>query len=143
MWQVYRLTLAIMLPLLTVVAGCGGLTNPELTRVTGLVTFEGKPVGPGTVGFVPTDPAGSSASGTIEKNGKFKMSVFNPGDGALPGTYKVAITVVKEPAHPDEKGNVVPASYLSPDRYMNPDTSGFTITVEKSKPQNVTFELKP
>jgi hypothetical protein len=143
MVPVKRIILIALFPLLSIVAGCGGSTGPELTRITGLVTFDGKPVGPGTVGFVPIDPLGSPASGTIEKNGKFKMSVFNPGDGALPGSYKVAVTVVKEPAHGDDKGNLFPPTFLSPERYMNPDTSGFTITVEKRKPQDVKFELKP
>jgi hypothetical protein len=139
-----RITLITLFSLLgIVVAGCSGPKGPELTRITGVVTFEGKPVGPGTVAFLPSDPTGSPASGTIEKNGTFKMSMFNPGDGALPGSYKVAVTVIKEPVHGDEKGNLFPATFLSPERYMNPETSGFTITVEKRKPQDVKFELKP
>ncbi len=129
--------------LLLGIVGCGGPTGPELTPITGVVTFEGKPVGPGTVAFVPTDGTGNPASGTIESSGRFKMSVYKPGDGVLPGTYKVSVTVIKEPAHGDDKGNLFPPTYLSPERYMNPDTSGFNVTVEKRKPQDLKFDLKP
>lgn len=138
-----RCSLLAVWILILAVSGCGGGAGPGLSLVSGLVTFEGKPVGPGTVAFLPVDPKGNPASGTIEKNGRFKMSVYNPGDGVIPGEYKVAVTVVKEPAHADDKGNLIPPTYLSPDRYMNPETSGFKVTVEKSKSQDLKFDLKP
>lgn len=125
------------------IVGCGGPAGPELTPISGTVTFEGKPVGPGTVAFVPLDGNGNPASGTIDTSGRFKMSVYNPGDGVLPGSYKVSVTVVKEPAHGDDKGNLYPPTFLSPERYMNPDSSGFNVTVEKRKPQDLKFDLKP
>ena len=114
-----------------------------MSTVSGLVTLEGEPVGPGTVAFAPVDPTGVLASGNIDEDGKFTMSTSNPGDGVRPGEYRVSITVVKEPAHGDDKGNIIPATYLSAERYMNPATSGFTATVEAGKPLVVTFDLAP
>jgi hypothetical protein len=95
------------------------------------------------VAFVPTDGTSNPASGTIDNSGNFKMSVYKPGDGVLPGSYKVAVTVVKEPAHGDDQGNLYPPTYLSPERYMNPDTSGITVTVESRKSQRLKFDLQP
>lgn len=124
-------------------SGCGGPSGPDLTPVSGTVTYEGKPVGPGTVAFVPTDANTNPASGNIDASGNFKMSVYKPGDGVFPGTYKVSVTVEKEPAHGDAQGNLYPPTYLSPERYMNPDTSGFTVTVESRKSQHLKFDLLP
>lgn len=124
-------------------AGCGGSTGPGLTAVSGTVTFDGKPAGPGTVAFIPSDGGTNPATGNIDKNGQFTMSVHKPGDGVLPGAYQVSVTIEKEAAHGDAKGNLYPATYLSPEKYMNPATSGFTVTVEKGKPLVVKFDLLP
>lgn len=123
------------------IAGCGGDSN--LTKVSGTVTMDGEPVGPGTVAFAPVDPTGVLASGNVDEEGKFVMSTSNPGDGVRPGEYRVSITIVKEPAHGDARGNIIPATYLTPERYMNPATSGFTATVEAGKSLDVNYDLKP
>jgi hypothetical protein len=123
------------------ISGCSS-TGLGMTAVSGTVTLDGKPVGPGTVAFAPTDGSGNTATGNVDQSGRFEMSVRKPGDGVLPGSYKVAVTIVDKPAHGDEKGNLIPPTYLSPDKYMNPETSGFTITVEKDKSQSVKFEMK-
>lgn len=134
---------ATIAALCTLTSGCGSATGPGMSPVSGKVTFKGEGVGPGTVAFVPADPAGNPATGNIDKSGNFQMSVHKPGDGVLPGTYKVAISVEKTPAYGDEKGNLFPPTYLSPERYMNPETSGFTVTVEKGKSQTVKFDMQP
>ncbi|MDB5337789.1 MAG: hypothetical protein JWN70_3408 [Planctomycetaceae bacterium] len=129
--------------MIALVTGCGSSTGPGLTPVSGTVTFNGKPAGPGTVAFVPTDGGSNAASGNIDKNGNFTMSLFNPGDGVKPGSYQVSVTIEKEAAHGDAKGNLYPTTYLSPARYMNPATSGFTVTVEKGKSLVVKYDLVP
>lgn len=129
--------------LLVGLAGCGSATGPGMTAVSGTVTLNGEPVGPGTVAFIPSDGTGNPATGNVDESGKFQMSVHKPGDGVPPGTYKVTVTIEKTPAYGDEKGNLFPPTYLSPEKYMNPETSGFAITVEKNKPATVTFDMKP
>ena len=92
---------------------------------------------------MPLDQSGALASGNIDEEGKFTMSTSNPGDGVKPGEYQVAITVEKEPAHGDEHGNLVPTTFLTPERYMNPATSGITATVDAGKALVVTYDIKP
>lgn len=122
-------------------AGCGS-TAPGNSAVSGTVTFDAKPAGPGTVTFVPTDGSGNTATGNVDNSGYFEMSLHKPGDGVKPGTYKVAVTIIKTPAHGDDKGNLFPPTYLSPEKYMNADTSGFTVTVEPGKSSKVKFDMQ-
>lgn len=136
------LTCVVLTGLLAVLLqGCSG-AGPGMSTVSGTVKMSGEPVGPGTVAFVPTG-AGNPATGNVDDFGKFTMSTNKPGDGVPPGTYKVAVTIIKTPAHGDEKGNLFPATYLTPEKYMNAETSGLTVTVDAGKSQTVDFDLKP
>src|SRR5262245_2822865 len=72
--------------------GCG--PNDGLgTRlpVSGNVTYNGEAVPQGSLTFVPENPGGHTATGSIE-NGRYRLTTFTPGDGAFPGKYLVAIT---------------------------------------------------
>ena len=77
-------------------AGCGSRTAP----VEGVVVYADAPDTPATdlAGYVITsesdgaDGKPASATGTVEADGKFRMSTFKEGDGALRGKQKVAIT---------------------------------------------------
>ena len=66
--------------------GCGG----KPLGIKGKVTRDGQPVAGATVDFVPED-AGRPAVGTTDKDGKFSLSTYKPGDGALRGEYRVVI----------------------------------------------------
>jgi hypothetical protein len=70
---------------------CGCQGRP--TKVEGIVTLDGKPVEGATVTFLPKDGSGRSASGLTGSDGVFHLTTFNTGDGALPGTYKVTVTI--------------------------------------------------
>lgn len=73
-------------------AGCG---RPRPVPVKGTVTLDGKPLSGATVAFSPLDPAGHAATGATADDGSFRLTTYEPGDGALPGEYKVI--VVQEP----------------------------------------------
>jgi len=86
-----RILLALVLAgSLPVLAGCGG---PKLVPVTGVVTFDGKPVEGATVTFVSEDGK-NSFSGSTDASGKYSLQEGEK-VGALPGAYKVL--VVKNP----------------------------------------------
>ena len=69
--------------------GCG---HSNLTPVEGVVTLDGKPLSGTTVSFMPTGE-GRPATGQTDADGKFRLTTFTTYDGALPGEYKVVITV--------------------------------------------------
>src|SRR5262249_28892104 len=83
------LVVAAMVP----VVGCGGATVKPI-KVEGVVTLDGQPLPGATVSFLPNE-GGRTASGRSDADGSFRLTTFNTDDGALPGEYKVIVTVVK------------------------------------------------
>lgn len=80
--------------------GCGGSGNP-VAPVQGVVTLDGKPVAEMVVTFTPVpgktesvgdvNEPGKSATGSTDASGKFNLSTYERGDGALVGEHKVSI----------------------------------------------------
>ena len=131
--------------LLLVVIGCGDPTGLEKRYpVSGTVTYNGQPVPKGNVYFVPVDPKGRSASGSIEQDGSYRLTTAAEGDGALPGEYKVAVIaqdidmteVLKEAGGGAGRQSETfrkatqQAKSLIPKKYSDPETSGLRKTVE-------------
>ena len=82
--------LLLILGSLALACGC----NSGRQTVTGKVTYnDGDPVTAGTVIAEATiDGKIVAIQGNIESDGTFRMGGASPGDGALPGSYKVLIT---------------------------------------------------
>jgi hypothetical protein len=76
---------------LTLVAGCSddGFGRRRYS-VHGTVTYKGEKLAKGQIAFVPEAQDGQAASGQIE-DGYYSLSTLTPGDGALPGKYKVTV----------------------------------------------------
>src|SRR5262249_35449247 len=74
-----------------------GRSGPEMARVTGTVTYQGKPVTKGTVSFVATDPGRRNATGQLDAQGYYRLQTEEPGDGAEVGDYDVALYSHAEP----------------------------------------------
>ena len=137
------------------VLGCGDPSGlPKRYPVSGTVTYQGKPVEKGRINFIPTQADGRAAGGEIE-NGEYSLTTAEPGDGAIPGSYKVTIiavevdtTKLKEIAkggqfHHDKAfaKAVRTAKKLVPSKYQLPDTSGLTAEVKAQTNSGVNFEL--
>ncbi len=75
--------------------GCGG--DPlQKVKVQGTVTFDGGPCpGPGRVTFSPQKVADGFpmriGRGKFQVDGKYQATSFQPGDGLVPGTYRVGV----------------------------------------------------
>jgi hypothetical protein len=54
--------------------------------------MDGKALEGAQVTFLPETGTGLSASALTDKDGKFKLTTRNTGDGAEPGTYMVTVT---------------------------------------------------
>ncbi len=80
-----------------VLAGCGGETLPTTARARGVVTYKGAPVEGARVMFHPVDGGARTSYGTTDASGKFELSTFGTGDGALIGRHKVTITKAEMP----------------------------------------------
>ena len=78
------------LPVLFAFAGCGNGDNTKIARVTGTVTYKGKPVKNVTVNFMPPD--GRPSWGKTDSDGKFEMVYDDTRKGVKLGSNKVWIT---------------------------------------------------
>ena len=118
------------------VSGCGGSNRPSTQPVSGVVTMDGKPVPGATVVFHPVDTAvGVSALGTADGGGRYTLTTYDTGDGAVAAAYKVTVSHVagddvSDDVDLDEVGdaydemmaegdtpegeNALPAAYASP-----------------------------
>ncbi|WZO98714.1 hypothetical protein EP7_000302 [Isosphaeraceae bacterium EP7] len=138
-----RITLGLGLLFGTLAAGCGS-DGPTMGRVSGTVTvIDGEPLSKGTVTFIATDTTRPNATGTIGDGGYYTLQTTEPGDGAVVGDYKVAISDVDStqlntalPGMPVK----VPKSAIAK-TYSDPDKSGLTATVEAGS-NTKNFEVK-
>jgi len=83
--------------LLVVLIAAAGCEKRGTVPLHGTVTLDGRPLGRATVYFIAQNPGGRDALGSTDADGVFHLSTFQPGDGALPGSYKVVV----RPAQPD------------------------------------------
>lgn len=112
--------------------GCGTQTVFPVSGT--LVDTEGKPITEmkgGAVEFEALDGK-SSANGSIDDQGKFRLTSKTPGDGAEVGKYRVVVT--RPYVGPE---NPVPHVILP--KYEKHESSGLEVTVE---PKNNVIELK-
>jgi hypothetical protein len=102
----------LALVLLGSLIGCGSDNGLNLGRVRGKITYKGEPVGFGDILFFPDDAKGTvgpGASATLKTDGTYVVSTEQPGDGAIVGFHKIAVTGLDpEPVHqsgPNPKTN--------------------------------------
>ncbi len=148
----HRLVIAsVALVCPAIVIGCSGgpaanPNRPATVAVSGTVTYNGQPVDGATVTFLPQKPDGTGASGLTDAAGKFTLTAFAPGDGAVPGSYLVTVikTEVAGGGAVQEDSEATPAAHKSllPEKYGNPQGSGFTADVKEGDKNEFTFELK-
>jgi len=112
--------------------------------VSGTVTYKDKPLPKGSINFVPVDPAtGRAASGSVA-DGAYTLMTQEPGDGALPGKYKVTVSAVevdlskasdkaKSAGRMIDQADIAKAkrTNLVPTKYLTPETSGLTAEVRE------------
>jgi len=111
-----------------------------MARVSGKVTYQGKPVPKGTVSFVSTDPGRRNATGQLDQNGNYRLQTEEPDDGAELGDYQVTLYSHEEPILDYRPKVPVKAQRLVPQKYEDPKTSGLKRTV-KSGSNTFDFEL--
>lgn len=75
---------------LLTLSGCGRGDYPEMARVTGTVTYKGKPVPNMMVNFMPTE--GRPSWGKTDSSGKYEMIYDSDYKGVKMGHHKVYIT---------------------------------------------------
>jgi hypothetical protein len=130
----HALSTLVLAGLLLGVIGCG----PKLYPVHGTVTYpDDKPVTEGLVVFESKDREKPiTARGEIQSNGSFDIGTFRPGDGALPGKYRVLVAPKLDPNAVDKPNKKLPFNA----RYAEFKTSELEFTVTAAGPNE--FPIK-
>jgi hypothetical protein len=103
-----------------------GKTYPVSGKV---VLSNGKPLTAGRVVLVPEELTGAPSSGEITTDGQFHLTTKSPGDGAVPGRYRVRV-------EPGPSSDRKPKKPPFPAKYLDEDSSHIVITV-KDEPNSL------
>jgi hypothetical protein len=127
---------------LTAGSGCG---RSDMGRVSGVVTYRSKPVADAVVTFRPQNRP--VATGRTDAAGRYRLSTYTAGDGAVRGENRVAITpwipgpnLFPEPGQPPPPW-VDPKRDDIPEKFRQEATSGLTVEVVSRKQNEFSFEL--
>lgn len=142
------------------VAGCSGRSQdkytrarPPLHRVTGTVSEKGAPLAGAKVTF--KGRGGSIAGerdymayGWTDRNGRFTLTTFRDGDGAVAGPQRVTVEKIERevlPLPPNFEPGMDPptrTNSLLPARYRNFETSGLEAEVSANSRNDFTFVIE-
>lgn len=110
------------------VIGCS--QSPYSSTVSGTVTLDGAPIGPGVIQFLPSGQGGNPATGTIQVDGSYELKTSNA-VGLNPGEYKVTIAVYDQPeVAPGERAAPGSAPLRTPEKYLSSTTTDLQFTVQ-------------
>lgn len=110
---------ALLLSLaLCTLTGCND--GPQIVPVSGQVTIDGKPLTYGTVMFVNT--GSRPASGRLDSEGRFQLSCFEEGDGAIVGRHRVSVMAIESMGEHANK-------WHAPQNYANERTSNIEFDI--------------
>jgi hypothetical protein len=139
-WRVRNIWLLVIL-----VGGAGCSNGPKLYPVHGKVVYpDGSPMLGGAIMFEPVENSLNVMSqGTIDNDtGKFMLTTYTPGDGAMIGRHRVIIrgrrsNPKSEVVDPTTIGQIHP-------RFTDFATSGLEFTIEPKKNEFIiTIEKAP
>ncbi|MDZ4689060.1 MAG: hypothetical protein SH850_28630 [Planctomycetaceae bacterium] len=119
-----------------------------MAKVTGRITFNGQPLPQAKISFIPLGEKLRPAMGTTDEQGRYVLTTYDPGDGAVIAKHRVAVQARaaftgKVPSHlggayleeQEDKGEP-----LIPMKYFSPETSELQADVVKSR-SDLDFEL--
>jgi hypothetical protein len=151
------LTCALLLLILVAIwiPGLGGsATGLKPSRVTGRVTYQGRPLTTGTLIFMPSDRRGNDwAAAQIESDGRFALSSQQAREELPAGRYSMFFVFRPEDSSAtklqinrradDEEASdhLADPTPPIPVRYTNPETSGLWIDLAKG-PNRIEIDLR-
>ena len=130
--------------MLALVLVCACTKSPPLYKVKGKASYRGKALTTGTVAFHHTDARSPMVTGDIHADGTFELTTKRPGDGAVPGEYRVTVTSMLpgkgvEGVDQDYR----PPQPLIPLRFMRLDETPLKATIEPKDSNEIHLSLSP
>lgn len=133
-----RVVATFLIGLLLLLSGCGD-GRPKRFAVTGEVTYRGQPVKDAQIMFMPK--GGRPAIGVTDAEGRFAVTSFSVGDGAVCGEHIVCISKGVADPHSDPKLPYARTIPLLPPRYESYASSPLKATVTASGPNEFHFDV--
>lgn len=131
---------------LSLLAGCGP-DRPATAPLTGQVTLDGRPLAGAALIFSPV-AGGRPAQAVTDADGRYQAWTFEPGDGALLGEHRVAVSLVKTTGAQATADGLEGATSgpirtesLIPAQYSRVETSGLTAQVAAGEKNAADFAL--
>lgn len=123
--------------------------GPKVVRVNGRVLYKGQPLAEAIVTFSNAE-ANIAAYGQSGADGRFKLTTFERGDGAVPGKHQVSVRKVRiiDPNPPgfnpftDGEAKPVKEVWLIPKHYASLRTSKLTADVAEEGENDIVLELE-
>ncbi len=141
------------LGILIFLTGCGSGEMP-LGRVSGTVTLDGQPVSGGIIHFMPQ--SGPAATGVIDASGRYNLTTYSEGDGAVIGSHTIYFAPNSDDSHMEGYSEAdyaankpppeAPQAKFLPKRYLTPSSSGLSREVAVGSndfPLQLTTESQP
>ena len=143
-------------------AGCGGSSGdkwmkdlPPTVDATGVILMDGNPLEGAAIVLAPADdPEGHAAMALSGSGGYFKLKAFPSKDGAVAGSYQVAVTRSEEAAanvkamnwgedaaHAEASPATTTQKNSLPEQYADPVKSGLTLTIPEDGTSDLKIEL--
>lgn len=122
-WQ-----LAAAFAAVVAIVGCNRETRVPVFPVSGKVTFQGRPPVGALVVLAPVNGSGTDGvapTATVQNDGSFSITSYEPGDGAPDGDY---VATVQWYRYSKELGG--PGPNVIPAKYANARTSPFKVSVK-------------
>jgi hypothetical protein len=135
----------IVVPAILIAAsGCANDQKP-LAPVSGIVTFNGKPLANGSVSFQPIAPPGSNIAGKgseamCDENGHFQLQTIEDKPGAVVGEHRVRIFGPKNRQIAPSDDSSSGGAEIIPRRYNFETTLTFTVPPEGTDKANFDLE---
>jgi hypothetical protein len=132
------------LTLMLCAAGCG---NPsyEVVKVHGTVTYKGQPLTRGDISFIPVQVEGDTMRrmgvSAINEQGEYVLNSFKPGDGVIPGEYKVIISSRDKASTEASDEEVAARKWYAPKVYSDVATTPLKATISSDSPQPVKLDF--
>lgn len=119
------------------VLGCGdGRVKLPTAPVTGIVTYQNKPLGTGRVLFFHS--SGHAAGADLAVDGSFHVSAYQ---GQNQVAFECDAPGLQNP-NADSRANMWSSKSLVPERYTNHTTSGLTFEVKPGENSRAEFSLE-
>ena len=134
-----RLVLIPLCAAVCILVGCGGEDQPPTFAVSGTVIFpDKKPLVGARIQFrAEGESTTITARGTTDDQGRFELTTFSQGDGAIEGNHLVAVSAYV----PDDFDGMTAAErrramFPIDPKFKSYETSGLTATVTTNPEEN-------